>query len=60
MEKYLVQQRKDRGKWHTRWSFDSEGEAAFYYVSLNTFGEWRKRLLAPNGEVLASQYPTRK
>lgn len=60
MGKFLVQQRQDHGKWETRWSLDSEAQAAFYYVSLNTWGKWRKRLLSPNGEVVASQYPTRK
>lgn len=59
MGKYLVQNRKDGGKWHTRWALDTEAQAFFYYASLNTFGVWRKRLLAPNGDVVISQYATR-
>lgn len=57
--RFQVQQRKDHGSWETRWAFDDESKATFYYVSLNTFGAWRKRLVGREGEVLASQYPTR-
>jgi len=59
MEKYLVQQRKDHGKWETRWSFEDQVQAEFHYVCLNTWGKWRKRLIGPDGNVIVSQYPTR-
>lgn len=55
-----VQQRKDHGAWRTRWVFDNETQAVAYYHGLNTFGPWRKRLIGRDGEVLVSQYPTRK
>lgn len=57
--KWQVQQRKDHGAWHTRWALETETQAVLYYRGLNTFGKWRKRLVTPEGEVVASQYPTR-
>ena len=57
--KLQVQERKDHSAWRTRWAFDDEDKAAFYYASLNTWGKWRKRLIGRDGEVLHSQYPTK-
>jgi hypothetical protein len=52
---YQVQVRKTHGKWTTRYTLDTAAQAAFYYRSLNTFGDYRKRLLSPEGEILARQ-----
>lgn len=55
MAGYKVQNRRRHGKWTTRWELPTEKQAALYYRSLNTFGDWRKRLLAPDGTVIARQ-----
>ena len=52
---YQVQVRKAHGKWTTRYSLDNEVQAAFYYRCLNTFGDYRKRLVSPDGKVLVRQ-----
>ena len=52
---YQVQVRKDHGKWTTRYSLETEGQAAFWYCGLNTFGPYRKRLVSPEGKVIARQ-----
>ena len=52
---YQIQVRKAHGKWTTRYSLSTAAQAAFYYRSLNTFGQYRKRLLSPEGDVVARQ-----
>lgn len=52
---YLVQNRRRGGKWTTRWELANETQAVHYYISLNTFGNWRKRLVDPDGKVVARQ-----
>ena len=54
---YAVQNRnvKRHGKWTTRWQFATLSQAVFYYRSLNTYGDWTKRLVGPDGEVLFRQ-----
>lgn len=54
MNVYLIQTRKRHGKWQTRYTVSSLGQAYLYYRSLNTFGDYRKRLVA-NGEIVAKQ-----
>jgi hypothetical protein len=50
---YLIQQRKDHGKWRTKWSFHSASRAAFHYNCLNAHSGWHKRILdAKTGKVI--------
>lgn len=52
---YQVQVRKAHGKWTTRYSLDFASQAVAYYRSLITFGDYRKRIVAPDGTVIARQ-----
>jgi hypothetical protein len=52
---FQIQVRKLHGKWQTRYTAETEGKAAFWYASLNTFGDYRKRLLDPTGKVVVRQ-----
>ncbi len=52
---YLVQERKRHGKWTTRYSLVDIGQAVAYYRSLNTWGEYRKRLVRPDGTIVHRQ-----
>lgn len=42
---YVVQSRKRGDAWKTRWSFDDLNKALHSYMSLNTFGDYRKRFI---------------
>jgi hypothetical protein len=52
---YEVQVRKAHGKWTTRYTASTENKAIFWFNGLNTWGDYRKRLLDPNGKVLYKQ-----
>lgn len=52
---YQVQVRKVHGKWTTRYTAETENRAIFWFNGLNTWGDYRKRLLDPNGKVLYKQ-----
>ncbi len=52
---FQVQTRKQHGKWTTRYTLKGAAQAEFYYRSMNTWGDYRKRLLGPDGEVLQRQ-----
>lgn len=54
MSTYTIQVRQAGRAWSTRWEFDNEGQAAFYYSCLRTFGKYRKRVLI-DGKVFHSQ-----
>jgi hypothetical protein len=42
---YLIQIRKDHGKWRTKWAFHSAARAALYYNGQNAHSGWHKRIL---------------
>ena len=42
---YLVQSRKRGDAWRNRWKFDELDQAIHYYLSLRTFGDYRKRFV---------------
>jgi hypothetical protein len=60
--KYLVQVRKGKGAWRTKYTLPIDGgaphwpyrtwlaEASFYYASTNAGPNWRKRFVAVNGD----------
>lgn len=52
---WQVQVRKLHGKWTNRYSVETESQAIFWFNGLNTFGDYRKRLVDPNGNVVARQ-----
>lgn len=45
-----------KGSYKTRYSFDNEGQAWFYYASINIGNGYKKRLVAPEGGIVARQY----
>lgn len=49
-----VQTRRRGGKWVTRYALETEGEASFWYRGLNTFGNYRKRVIH-DGKVIVTQ-----
>lgn len=51
--KYLVQTGKERGAYRTRWAFDRESQAVLWYNGINTHSGFKKRIVAPDGKVLA-------
>jgi hypothetical protein len=50
---WRVQVGKDRGHYRTRYTLNSRKAAEFYYTSLNTHSGHKKRIVAPDGKVVA-------
>lgn len=51
MDTYLVQIGRNKGVYKTRWSFNNETQAMMYYISVNVFNGYKKRLVK-NGTVV--------
>lgn len=50
---YLIQLRRDHGKWRTKWAFHSPARAALYYNGQNAHSGWHKRIVdAKTGKVI--------
>lgn len=54
--RWLIQVGKDKGSYKTRWSIDDEGQAWLYYSSINIGNGYKKRLVAPEGGIVARSY----
>jgi hypothetical protein len=50
---YKVQDGYCKGAYRTRWEFDNEQQAIRWYNGINTHSGFKKRLVAPDGKVLA-------
>jgi len=50
---WKIQVGKDKGSYVTRYSLPGEAQAVRYFNSLNTHSGYKKRLLDPNGKVVA-------
>jgi hypothetical protein len=55
--KWSVQVGKgDKGSFTERYCLDSENQAWFYYASINIGNGYKKRLVAPEGGIVARSY----
>lgn len=50
---FKVQTGKGRGKYQTRYSLSSREQAEMYYAMLNIHSGFKKRLVSPDGVVIA-------
>ncbi len=52
---YTVQVSRYKGSYKTRYQFDNWNEACFWYSGINIGNGYNKRLVDPNGKVVARQ-----
>jgi len=53
---WTVQLGKDKSAYKVRWRLDTESQAIFYYNSLNIGYGYKKRLVNPDGKIVAREF----
>jgi hypothetical protein len=53
---WTVEVGKGKSAYETRYRLDTERQAIFYYNGVNIGNGYKKRLVNPNGEIVARQF----